>query len=280
MIQPQLDTPPVAPAAPVLSSLARYQQSFAEDGFLVWRGVISRERLAQLQRQLVDEYAAARASGRLFNGGGNLAGHLNCSPGEAARFVYDTLVSAGIIDVIKAISGKVTRLPNVGCNFNLPGSVTQHWHMDRPFMRDFMIANVAVVDTNLENGAINVLPGSHRRYYPYWQLALERASMRLMSRRVPLQQGDVLVRTSSLWHRGMPNNTAVARPMLAFTWEDGGTVHPDPFQVDGGRIVFRPNWYQPNLLGRLRERTYLAAPLTHDAYRIARSLIGTKGYDH
>jgi ectoine hydroxylase-related dioxygenase (phytanoyl-CoA dioxygenase family) len=229
---------------------------------------------------LLEEFNQARTSGRLFEGGGGLAGHLNCSPGEAARFAYDTLVDVGIIDVIKTLSDKVVRLPNVGCNFNLPNSVTQHWHMDRPFTRDFMIANVAVVDTDLSNGAIDVLPGSHQRFHKYWQLALERAIGRRVGKRVPLQRGDVLVRTSSLWHRGMPNHTAAARPMLAFTWEDGGSVHADPFQAEGGKIVFRPNWYGPNLLGRLRERTYVAAPFTHDVYRFARSLIGTKGYDH
>lgn len=279
MIEVQSQSPnPSAPAA--LFPVAQYRQSFADDGFLVWRGVVSRQRLTHLHQLLLEEFAAAKASGSLFSGGGNLAGHLNCSPGEAARFAYDTLVDAGIIDVIKALSDKVVRLPNVGCNFNLPGSVTQHWHMDRPYTRDFMIANVAVVDTDLANGAIDVLPGSHRRFYKYWQLSLERAAGRLVSKRVPLQQGDVLVRTSSLWHRGMPNRTAAARPMLAFTWEDGGSVLADPFQAERGKVAFRPNWYRPSLLGRLRETTYVVAPFTHDAYRFARSLVGTKGYDH
>jgi hypothetical protein len=269
-----------APAPSALGQLPSYLQSFAEDGYLVFRGVVSREGLTALHRKMIAAYEQARADGTLFSGGGNLAGHLNCAPGEAARFVYDTLVQQGIIDVIKAISDKVVRLPNIGCNFNLPGSVTQHWHMDRPYTRDFMIANVAVVDTDLANGAMDAIPGSHRRYYRYWQFALEKAAGRLVGRRVPLRQGDVLVRTSSLWHRGMPNHTATARPMLAFTWEDGGTFAPNPFGADGGKIAFRPNWYRPDLLGRLRERTYVAAPFTYEAYRMARSLVGSKGYDH
>src|SRR5690349_15701054 len=83
----------------------------------------SRERLAHLHRLLLEEFTAARASGRLFAGGGSLAGHLNCSPGEAARFAYQALVDAGIIEIIRMLSDKVARLPNVGCNFNLPRSV-------------------------------------------------------------------------------------------------------------------------------------------------------------
>ena len=42
----------------------------------------------------------------------------------------------------------------VSCNLNLPKSVPQHYHMDGVFAEDFMIANVAVVDTDLVNGAI------------------------------------------------------------------------------------------------------------------------------
>ena len=40
----------------------------------------------------------------------------------------------------------------------MPGSVTQHYHMDRTFTNQFMIANVAVVDTNVVNGAIELEP--------------------------------------------------------------------------------------------------------------------------
>jgi hypothetical protein len=255
-------------------------QTFTEEGFLVFRDVVPRDRLTELHQQLRRSFERAHLAGTLFAGGGTLAGHLNCAPGEAARFAYDRLVEAGILDVVKALSAAALRLPNVGCNFNLPGSVVQHWHMDRPFTKSFLIANVAVVDTTLENGAMEVAPGSHRRFYKYWQFAVERAAMHLPSRRVPLRQGDVLVRTSSLWHRGMPNQTDQPRPMLAFTWEDGGSAHADPFQADGGQIAFRQNWYGSDLSGRLRERVHVTAPFTYDAWRFARSLVGTKGYDH
>ena len=55
---------------------------------------------------------------------------------------------------------------------------------------------------------------------------------------------------------------------------------PDPFAQEGGKIVFRRNWYQPTPLGRLRERTFVTAPITYSAYRFVTSLYGTKGYDH
>ena len=172
---------------------------------------------------------------------------------------------------------KAVRLPNVGCNFNLPGSVTQHYHADRNFLDDFLIANVAVVDTDLANGAIDVIPGTHKKFYKFWRFAVERTARG--SVRIPMKQGDVLVRTSNVWHRGMPNRTATARPMIAFTWEDGGSTREDPFKVEDGKIVFRQNWYKPTALGRLRERTFVTAPISYSAYRFAGSLFGTHKSD-
>src|SRR5688572_6585792 len=259
--------------------LDRLKQAFAEDGYLIFRNVVPRARLATLHTRLLEEFEAAKRTGRLIAGGGTISGHLNCFPGEGARFAYESLEAHGIIDLVRAIFPKATRLPNVGCNFNLPGSVAQHYHADRNFVDHFMIANVAVVDTTIENGAIDIIPGTHKRFYKYWQFAMDRAYR--ASKRFPMQQGDVLIRTSNAWHRGMPNFTKAARPMLAFTWEDGGSVNPDPFSVDEGKIAFRQNWYRPTAIGRLRERIYVAAPVTYSAYRFVTSMFdGQKGYAH
>jgi hypothetical protein len=203
-----------------------------------------------------------------------VSGHLNCFPGEAARFAYDTLQDGGIIDLIKQLDSRVVRMPNIGCNFNLPRSHTQHFHLDRPFKRDFMIANIAVVDTTVENGAMEVIPGTHKRFYKYTQFVLERVARNGI--RVPLNRGDVLVRSSNVWHRGMTNLTSVPRPMLAMTWEDGGSNDPDPFSADGGKIRFLPNWFKPTRVGRIREELFVRVPVTYSALRFARSLVDSE----
>jgi hypothetical protein len=237
--------------------------------------VVSKERLEALRVSLFEAFERAKATGGLFDGGGAISGHLNCSPGEEARFAYDALVEAGIVDLIRAIFHKEIHSPNVGLNFNLPKSVAQHWHVDSAFLEDFMIANVAVVDTDLVNGAIDVIPRTQRRFYRFWEFVVERTDRD--ATRLPLQAGDVLIRTSTLWHRGMPNYSAVPRPMLAFTWEHGGRKD-DGFRLHDGKIKFLPNWYSTGFLGRLRERTFVKAPFTYSAYRIAKSLVGNKGY--
>lgn len=253
------------------TEIEKYRQEFATNGYFVIRNVVSAQRLSELHAQLSREFDAASASGALFSGGGLMSGHLNCFPGAGARFAYDTLQERGIIDLMKQLHPTVQRMPNVGCNFNLPGSHTQHYHIDRPFAREFMIANVAVVDTGIENGAIDVIPGTHQRFYRYTRFVLERCSRDAL--RVPLNQVDVLIRSSNVWHRGMTNRTSAPRPMLAMTWEDGGSNLPDPFSADGGKIRFLPNWFKPTPAGRLREKLFVKVPFTYSALRFARSLV-------
>ena len=149
------NSPTTSPAPLSADELARAQSHFAEHGYAVFPGVISKEKLAELHRRLQAEFERWKADGRLFDGGGNLTGHLNCFPGEDSRWVYDELVDKGIIDAIRRIFPKAAGQPNVGMNFNLPKSVAQHYHADRPFTQEFIICNIAVVDTEIANGFAN-----------------------------------------------------------------------------------------------------------------------------
>ena len=239
---------------------------------------MSPDRLDELNATLIDEFERAKASGELFEGGGTLSGHLNCFPGEAARFVWDDLVEHGIVDLVRQVRPDIVDSVRATLNFNLPGSVAQHYHMDGLYLKDFLICNIAVVDTDLVNGAIDVLPGTNREFYKFWRYALERKYR--LTTRVPLAQGDVIVRKSTLWHRGMPNNSPTPRPMMAITFGEMEDTAGDPFLVNDGKIVFYPNWYKTSRLGQLRERTFVTAPITYSAYRFARSLYGNKGYEH
>ena len=274
IVAPWNGAPPKAFSADDVEELKR---SFAAAGYLVFKNVVSKDKLSGLRSRIIEEFERAKQSGRLFSGGGSISGHLNCFPGADSRFAYEALDAHGIIDLIRAISPKSMNKLNVGCNLNLPGSVAQHYHADGWFTGDFMIANIAVVDTEIANGAIDLLPGTQKRFYKYWQFSLGRAYR--VTTRIPMEQGDVLIRTSTLWHRGMPNLTALPRPMLALTFGDPGSARfEDPFAAGDGGITFHENWYRTDFLGRLRERTFVAAPLTYSAYRFVTSLVGNKGY--
>jgi ectoine hydroxylase-related dioxygenase (phytanoyl-CoA dioxygenase family) len=253
-----------------------FQTALDQDGFIVIRDVVDKARLDEFNRELLEEFERANAAGELFEGGGFLSGHLNCYPGQSSRFVYDALVDRGIIELVRAVRPDIADSVRATLNFNLPGSVAQHYHMDGLYLGEFLICNVAVVDTDIANGAIDVLPGTNREFYKFWRYALERKYR--STTRVPLNQGDAIVRKSTLWHRGMPNRTSVPRPMMAITFGEMDDLDADPFMANDGRIVFYPNWFNTSRLGQLRERTFVTAPITYSAYRFARSLYGNKGY--
>jgi hypothetical protein len=261
---------------PVLDA-EEFRRRLDQDGFVIFRGVVSKDRLADLERVIVQEFERARSANELFEGGGSRSGHLNCYPGESARFVYEELLESGIVDLVRAVRPDIADSVRATMNFNLPGSVAQHYHMDGLYTKEFLICNVAVVDTDLNNGAIDVLPGTNRRFYKFWRYALERKYR--LSTRVPLACGDVIVRKSTLWHRGMPNRASAPRPMMAITFGEMDPTEQDPFTMNGGRIEFYPNWFSTSRLGQLRERTFVAAPITYSAYRFIRSLYGNRGYD-
>ena len=120
------------------------------------------------------------------------------------------------------------------------------------------------------------LPGTQRQFLEFWRYALGRWYRR--TTRVPMRQGDVVIRKSTLWHRGMPNFSPQPRPMMAITFGEMDDLDADPFMINDGKPEFYPNWYKTNRLGQLREKTFIKAPITYSAWRFVRSLYGNKGF--
>jgi hypothetical protein len=256
----------ISPSAVDLNGIPK---ALSERGYAVIPGVVSPARLDKFVAELSDAYERAER----FKGGGSITGHLNCFPGRDAQFAYDELTEAGIIDAILRIREGRNNAIRATLNYNVPGSVAQHYHMDGLYVEDFLICNVAVVDTTERNGAIDVLPGTNRTFLPFWKYSLERSYR--SSTRLEMAQGDVLIRKSNLWHRGMPNRSAVPRPMLSITFGELSAPETEPF---AGDIHFYPNWYNTSRLGVLRERAFVAVPKSYSAFRFVKSLTGNRGY--
>jgi Phytanoyl-CoA dioxygenase (PhyH) len=254
---------------PLSHQMQDLSSAFAREGYVTLPNVVSKPRLAALTGELRGEYARAHANGELFSGGGMVSGHLNCFPGAQSRFVYDELEQYGVFDLVRNLLPSATRMPNIGCNLNLPNSSAQNPHVDGYAASAFLIVNVAPIDTDLKNGAMEVTPGTHLREYKYWQYALSGKP----AIRTCMSAGDVIVRSSMLWHRGMPNMSNAIRPMLAFTWENGGSDLADPYTAHGGKITLLPNRYAQNLSGRLRERAFASLPMLGRSYLFVRSVL-------
>lgn len=258
-----------------LDELARLDEELAEYGFAIVKGVIPKAPLDELNDRLNDAYARTPK----LQGGGSIVGHLNCFPGEAARFAYDEMVRRGIVDAVLAMREGRRNDVLARVNWNLPGSSIQHYHMDSAYTNAWMVCNIAVTDITEVNGPTDVVPGSHREFYPYWRFALERKARRSVS--LCMEQGDLLVRISTLWHRGTSNRSSAARPLLGFTFGEPTARSGDPFELNGTDISFYPNWYaNGSRKDVLRERVERRLPVTRSAGRFVKSIVRPRhGYD-
>jgi hypothetical protein len=259
---------------PLSHDVSSVQRELEANGYAVLPGIVSRSLLEDFTRTILDMYERAPK----FKGGGMVTGHLNCFPGRAARSAFDELRAAGIVELAEALRPGRPNDVRVTLNFNLPGSVAQHLHIDGAYLDDFLICNVAVVDTTLANGAMQVIPGSNRTFLPFWKYALTR--QRRHATRVEMAAGDVLLRKSNLWHRGMPNTSATPRPLLSYTFGEMSAPAGDPFEVNGGEPLFYANWYNTSRAGRAREHMFKTVPISYAAYRFVDSLRpGKRGYE-
>ena len=147
----------------------RLRRALDEQGYVVLRGVVAEAHVDALDVAIREAYRQAPK----FKGGGSMTGHLNCYPGEISRQVYEDLAEAGIVDAVRSIRSGRNNDIRITMNFNLPGSVAQHYHTDGKFLDDFLICNVAVVDTEVANGAMDILPGTNRSFLPFWKYATQ-----------------------------------------------------------------------------------------------------------
>ena len=97
-------------------------------------------------------------------------------------------------------------------------SQSQSWHADN-VARGITII-VPLVDFSIENGATQILPGSHRLLASFFRLLAD--GPRVITPRA----GSIAVYDARLYHRGLGNATASSRPALVFRYDFEETPPP------------------------------------------------------
>lgn len=107
---------------------------------------------------------------------------------------------------------------------------SRYWNFARP---DLVSAWLALGDEQVENGCLLVLPGSHRwavdteQLDPHQFLRADLArnkSLLDQSTAVPLQQGDLLLFHSNLFHAAGRNTTGRTKFSMVFTYRSGDNL--------------------------------------------------------
>jgi len=172
----------------------------------------------------------------------DVPGHVQHNPPPRARDLHADIIANPIaLSVARALMGRVhlglytgnTMLPHTTRAQPVHWDVSQLWPgLEQAPPPAALAVNIPLVDVTVENGALEVWPGTHRDVRALGQKSLLVPDAWLEARRaevppvrVPLPKGALLLRDLRMWHRGTTNSTAEARPMVA--------------------VSYQPWWYRP-----------------------------------
>jgi phytanoyl-CoA hydroxylase len=158
--------------------------------------------------------------------------------------VYDELLrNESVLDCVESLVGPDIRLHSGKLNLKNPdGGQAVEWHQDWAFgpatNDDLLTVGIALDDLMLVNGCLLVVPGSHRgEVCDHWQDgqftgAVVDPALRLNERAVPIELpvGSISLHHTRTLHASAPNNSALQRRLLLFTYSAA-----DAWPLDGVR---------------------------------------------
>lgn len=159
----------------------------------------------------------------------------------------DPLVYANpcVLAVVRTVLDQDALLESFGAIVSLGGADVQRLHPDGPPLFNAAISALLpayaltfalpLIEMNDRNGTIGLIPGSHR-----WQESRDDA----VEERPVIPVGSGLLWDFRLHHRGMPNLSAHARPMLYATYARDWYQDPINFRQPGQRRLM----YEPEFL--------------------------------
>ncbi len=154
-------------------------------------------------------------------------------------FIDDEIIANPIaLSIIDEILGNQCRCGYFASDTAFPDSDYQTVHADAwPLFHDFtgslptynLVVNIPLVDTTLENGPLEIWPGGthllpdHKVHSTLKGLKnkyidVNRASSYMVSEKVLMPAGSIVVRDMRTWHRGTPNHSNHNRTNLAFVY--------------------------------------------------------------
>ncbi len=241
---------------------------FHEEGFLVLRGVVGAPALAAMRADLDQWIEESRAHagnyGEMARGKRRFdleAGHSAAQPklrrvanpvdvSDAYRAV---LWDGPVVDAVADIIGPDVKFHHCKLNLKLPGMETYvGWHQDHPFdphtNDDVVVALLMLDDMTVENGCLQVVPGSHLERYSHYdgdrfvgEIAgenleqFDRRSVHLTG-----AAGDLILSDTWMVHGSAANRTQKPRRMLIcdYSAADAFTLTPMAVPtVNAGRIL-------------------------------------------
>jgi hypothetical protein len=209
------------------------------DGIIALRGAFTREWVHELREDIDVAFEEARSREGGAVGRGPNRWYVEIHP-EALRGFVDLVDHPWVRTVCETILGPDYRVVEVGFDTPFPGAQTQPWHRDFPSPRETkeerrltsLAFNLTTVDTTDEMGPFEIALGTqwepgddfeHEQFPPESEFHRYEA---LAVRKYP-QVGDISARSALTIHRGTPNVSDVARPVLVLGVDAPGAGHDE-----------------------------------------------------
>lgn len=202
------------------------RQALYGDGITACRGAYSLEWVTQLAEDVEAAFAEARQRPGGAVGRGPHRYYVEIHP-QALRGFVELVEHPWFRAACEAVLGPDYLIVEVGFDVPLPGAMYQPWHRDFPMPEltraehrlNSLAFNLTTVDTVEEMGPFEIAPGTQwddspdfehgmfppKSHYPRYE---QRAV-----RKYP-QRGDISARTALAIHRGRPNRSQLARPVV------------------------------------------------------------------
>lgn len=241
---------------PILSQ--QQVNEFEKNGYLVLDHAIEADKLAILQREFEQWVEQSRAEignyGETIDGRPRFSvqpGHSAeqpalrriSSPTELSEHYLDVMRSSIAVDAVCELFGPNLRFNNAKINSKLPGAGTEvKYHQDFPFELhtndDLMTVLYFLDDVTLENGPLEVVPGSHREpLHDHWHDGVftgavsDSVAQNAIERAQPCtgEAGSACLMHTRLLHGSAPNKSSKPRTLFicAYNAEDAHPVVPN-----------------------------------------------------
>ena len=222
--------------------LARAVAAMYADGMVVLEQVIAQSPLDKLKARMDRDSAQLLAFCAQVGGNPRDRGHLQQGPPPYLEFLPEALVANALVaQVVKKVLGDGAYCEFFNGNTNCPNSASQELHLDaaHPDLSALVAAptfavvmNVVPQDVDEHNGAVELWPGSQQVVVatPVPELAYQQRRATSPPIRGVLRKGDVLLRDSRVWHRGVPNLSADYRHMIGLVFVSGSVAKRRPLR--------------------------------------------------
>lgn len=214
-------------------NLADAVTAIRKDGFVVIEQVVDHAHLDVLKERM-DADSEKMIAAAKWGGAGRLRGHLQQGPPPYDPFLFpDVVVNPFAVQISREMLGDGFYCSFYNGNTNTPGSEVQPLHADGVHLwgeqkvshpAAQLIVNVTPQDASEENGATQIWPGSHLDMRPVNdETEADRRSF-APAIQAATRKGDILIRDSRLWHRGVSNPSDQNRHMIATVFNIGWMV--------------------------------------------------------